>query len=266
VFIFWGTKTVRSNLGFVADFCPLCRVPRPFRLARLGSASHIYGVSVGKGQLVGFERGCLRCSAVLGAEHENYREIAKNFPIEGVPESLQLSRLTESTFPDLSRRYARRLEIEEQIKLGTARIDAGERHSLIKEPFLLLAAFVEKEFAQTRIDGILLLTIFGAIGLSIGGYWMADQFLSGDQRALVPLVTAAAMAIALVAIIVQGYLTKNRYLHRKIYPIIGSALRPLRPQASEIATALKEVRHLGFALGKRTKPRMLEPYLQAIAG
>jgi len=41
MFIVWGKKIVYRKLGFVADFCPICRGPRAFELKRVGSASHL---------------------------------------------------------------------------------------------------------------------------------------------------------------------------------------------------------------------------------
>src|SRR5258706_9118781 len=42
MFIIWGKKRVTKSLGYVADFCPLCRDVRTFELVRVGLAGHIY--------------------------------------------------------------------------------------------------------------------------------------------------------------------------------------------------------------------------------
>jgi hypothetical protein len=59
LFIFWGTKAVTRRLGHAADFCPICREIRGFRIARLGKAGHLYGVALGAGELLGHQKTCL---------------------------------------------------------------------------------------------------------------------------------------------------------------------------------------------------------------
>ena len=84
MFIVWGRKLVYRKLGHVADFCPICRKPRPFALQRIGSAGHVYYVSVSQGELVGFERTCLKCHTVYNAEPTHYAKV--------VPKLLQFGR------------------------------------------------------------------------------------------------------------------------------------------------------------------------------
>ncbi|WP_133816569.1 hypothetical protein [Tahibacter aquaticus] len=262
MFIFWGTKRVQKRLGYVADFCPLCRSPRAFRLSRIGMAGHVYGVSVGGGKLAGFERFCLTCKTVLGAEHEAYSNIAKDYPLERVPESNQISHLIRATNPELAERYARRLELEQDLRRGNAVIDTATRKHLIKEPFLILAPAVERAFESTHIDLPLLLTIAAAIAVPIGAFWLFDLFLVGDAKELMPMFLAAIGLASFVAVLVQGHLAKNRFLRRHFYPKLAQALVPLRPQPAELAMVLSELRQLGFALGKRTNPAALEPLLR----
>jgi len=67
-FIVWGKKRVTRNLGYVADFCPLCREPKPFLLQRIGMAGHVYYISAGEGELVGFHRTCQTCKTAFTAD------------------------------------------------------------------------------------------------------------------------------------------------------------------------------------------------------
>jgi hypothetical protein len=36
--VIWGRKKVERKLGFVAEFCPICRTPREFEVSRVGIA------------------------------------------------------------------------------------------------------------------------------------------------------------------------------------------------------------------------------------
>ena len=263
MFIFWGTKRVQKKLGYVADFCPICRGPQAFRLTRISMAGHVYGVSLSSGKLVGFERLCLNCKTVLDAEHENYTSIAKAFPLERVTESGQISELIRLSNPQLEQRYAHRLELERELRRGNLPADGELRRRLIKEPFVILAQNVEREFAETRIDLPLLLTVIGAILAPVGLFWLLDTTLTGEARELLPVFLALVCLCGLIVVMVQGYLVKNRHLRKHFYPKLARSLAPLRPQSPELAAALSEIRQLGFTLGKRTKPAFLEPLLHS---
>lgn len=263
MFIVWGTKRVQKKLGYVADFCPLCRGAQAFRLTRISMAGHVYGVSLSSGKLAGFERQCLGCKIVLEADHEHYADIAKTYPLERVPESSQVSQLARQSNPGLAERHARRMELEQEIRRGNVPADPALRKFLIKEPFLLLAPNVERAFAETMIDLPLLLTLVGAIAVPIGLFWLLDSVLVGDAKELIPVFMAVAGLLALIAVVVQGYLVKNRHLRRHFYPKLVRTLKPLRPQPAELASVIGEIRQLGYTLGKRTKPAQLEPLLQS---
>ena len=93
MFIVWGKKTVYRKVGHVADFCPICRQARCFTLKRVGMAGHIYYLSAGQGELVGFERTCASCSTSVAAQPERYIAFAKK------PASIE--ELKQTTFPGL---------------------------------------------------------------------------------------------------------------------------------------------------------------------
>lgn len=262
MFIFWGTRRVTSKLGVVADFCPICREPRPFRLERLGMASHVYGISVGSGNLVGFERTCTECTTRLHAEHNEYGNIAKRYPLNGVPAASQIAELIRTSNPHLLERYASRIELEREIKAGSASLNAAERRQLIKEPFLILAPGVERSFEETQFDLPLTLTIVVVIAVLVGLFAVLDATVGANSEVL-PMVMAGGALIGFIAILVQGFQVKKRFLRRHFYPRLARTLMPLRPQRAELDAALSEIRQLGYALGKRTKSTELEPFLQA---
>lgn len=76
VVIVWGTKIKRKPLGWVADWCPICRRVQPHRLVRVGAAGHLYYLSIGKGKLVGHEVECAECHVVLDADREAFDAVA----------------------------------------------------------------------------------------------------------------------------------------------------------------------------------------------
>ncbi|MEO8672749.1 MAG: hypothetical protein ABI411_15635 [Tahibacter sp.] len=261
MFIYWGTKAVRKTLGVVADFCPLCRSPQAFVLVRLGMASHVYGISVGQGNLAGFERTCQQCKIVFDADINRYKDVIKKFPIANIAQSSQLPHLMTMTFPDLRDSYAGRLELEHDLSKSIAQLDPNQRHRLIKEPFLLLGPTVEQRYAQAQFDMQVAITLLVGIVLVAAITWLSSLWFGADTNARVPLIMGGAIVVAIIALLVQFQLAKGRHLRSQILPLLGKALRPLRPDPKELGAVLQELSRSGLRIGKRIKPQLLQQYL-----
>lgn len=252
--IIWGTRRTEANLGFVADFCPICRETQAFRLVRLGLTTHLYGLSIGKGRLTGFERICTTCNTALEADPKHYTEIQKKYPLAHIPASHRVSHLTDQSNPELRVRYADRLALEYDIRQGNQPSDVHQRKQLIREPFLILAPSVERKLSETRIDLPMLATLALIPVVLFGTFVMLDQFATAQKEELIPMIMAGLCLVATIIVIVQGRMTTHRYLRTHVYPHLGRALYPLRPKLDELDQAISELRQLGFQLGKRSTP------------
>ena len=142
--IIWGRKTVRTPLGYAADYCPICAGAEPFAITRLGSAGHLYFVSVGEGDLLGYTRTCMTCSIELDADPSRYASLSQ------VP--MALSALRQATHPNLDEVYRDQLELDSQLRFNLKSLTAEERMALIIRPFMLLATRVSARFAKTSFD------------------------------------------------------------------------------------------------------------------
>ncbi|WP_374434669.1 hypothetical protein [Inhella sp.] len=142
--IIWGRKTVRTPLGYAADFCPICASAQAFEITRVGSAGHLYYISVGEGELVGYERRCLSCGIDLRAEPTGYAALA--------PTPLPLAALRKTTCPDLDEAYRAHLDQEDRIRFDPLGLPPQDRQALILQPFVLLAPKVTARFQTTSID------------------------------------------------------------------------------------------------------------------
>lgn len=254
MFIFWGTKTIVRKLGYVADFCPICRKINQFQLSRIGLASHVYGASFGKGQLVGHQKKCLDCGTDLQTDASIYKDVQKKQPGTG---SVDLS---ASTFPNIRQYYSERLSLEEQISKRSTRIDAGTRAVLIKEPFHIMAPIAEKRFSATHIDLQVAITFLVAIAgtvLFASVFRILFPFAAGYEGEAILF----AIGIGVVATGIQGYKSAGRYLRREIYPRIVRSLRPLQPNQAELETVFAELQRMDFKLAKKGKLRDLLPEL-----
>ena len=142
--IIWGKKYVYSRLGYVADFCPLCREVRAFGLKRVGLAGHIYYISLTEGELVGHTRACAGCGIIFDASPENYARPSK--------ELRPVRELIAHTFPNIAAYYARRFALEKAIRDPFAKVSAADRMALVKEPFTLLSNRAEERFRAGLVD------------------------------------------------------------------------------------------------------------------
>src|SRR4249920_611033 len=94
--VVWGTKIVRKPLGLVADFCPICRCVRAFRMSRVNLTDHLYFVAIGEGQVADFVIECTSCGVPQSTNPAKYTTA---LPAEAA--TLAVEALAHSTFPRL---------------------------------------------------------------------------------------------------------------------------------------------------------------------
>lgn len=248
--VIWGTKRVNTRLGYVADFCPICRDLQVFKLKRVGMAGHVYYISFGEGKLVGHVRTCAVCSVDLNAEAAHYREIS--------PERRPAAELAPLTHPEWKRRHEARLALERELKSAFGKVSAEDRAWLLREPFHLLSPAVEERFSASRFDGRTLLAVVAAF-LLIG---IASALGESVPAADVFIVSLGWLgALGLVGW--QLWTISRRWFQSKIFPILVPALRPLRPTRAELEQILKELKSQGHKIGKKLP---LEDLVAALSG
>jgi hypothetical protein len=250
MFFVWGKKYVSRKMGFVADFCPLCRKVRSFQLDRVGLASHVYYVSLGKGKLVGYAKKCMDCTTILTGNPDLYREVSKKL--------IEPGELQRSTFPNLQTHYAERLTLEQTITHSPASVPGDTRRALLKEPFILLNPAVEKRFSSTQIDiqtGLTLLAVLVFVPFLSS---LGNQFAPAHGgEILLGLLLAGVGAVA-----VQGFRQTGRYFDTKIFPVLVPALKPLRPTTEEITSVITELKKAELKFGKKLKQSALLEHLK----
>ena len=243
MFIVWGKKLVYRGLGHVGDFCPICRVPRPFTVRRVGLAGHVYYITSGEGELVGHERICKECGIELNAEPATYASFSKTM--------LPLPELLAKTYPNFHAALKNRLALEEQVRTAVGFISPQEREQLIQLPFLLLSPRVETRLASMSFDLKAGLTILGAI--------LFAPAVIGLFTALLPLGTEEAYVIVPVILIALGVVMWQmagvgpRFVKAKILPTLAKTLRPLKPREDEIQGVLDLLKKNKHKLGSKMK-------------
>ena len=241
MFIFWGRKPVYRKIGFVADYCPICRAARAFALRRVGSAGHVYYVSFGEGQLVGYEKTCQECGTVLRAEPTAYASIAKT--------ATNIDALTTLTFPSLGQVYAARFALEQKVREAPETLSADERRGLIRNAFLLISPKVEKRFASTHIDKETGFAILAALVLILVGPALSRVV----TPEMIELTLLVGLVIGFALVIWQGSMSGRRFMNRQIVPALAKTLRPLHPTEDELRPVIAELTQLKHKLGRKLR-------------
>jgi len=250
--IFGADKFPYRNIGYVADFCPMCRAPRAFQLRRVGGASQDYNIDSGEGALLGYERRCEDCEVTLDAKPTSYASIAS--------ERTSMPELTARTFPRLTETYRATMDLDRLARRSPGSLTAAERRALILTPLLILSARVEQRLAATQVDkevGYTVLALIAALVL--------DTYLIG--RVAPESIGRSMLAILVVgigAVIWQISAARGRFIRREILPRLAESLRPLSPTDAELNVAFEELRGLRHKLGSRKSARALRAAIDRI--
>jgi hypothetical protein len=247
MFIFWGTKVVRKRVGFVADFCPICRSPQAFKLNRVGAASHVYNLSFGGGKLIGHEIQCLKCGTALETDPIKY---ATHSEKQGsIPELIDL------TFPRLSDVHKDKLTLENKIKSNPLSLTPEERREQLFTPFLLVSPKVEQRYSATHIDKESWLVILGTIILAALVPKQAQSLLGIEAGTILLFI----LGLGFIMFIYQLAISGRRYMRKQIIPTVAKALAPIKPTQDELKATLLELKRIGHKVGKKLKLSDLWP-------
>lgn len=252
--IVWGKKKTVRRLGYVAEFCPVCREITPCRLVRIGLTGHLYYISFLKGKLVGHLAQCCVCGYEQAAEPGNYHSQARS-------PKLPLPQLIQETFPSIHGSRARELAREKHLRSGG--LTTEEREDAILEGMKLFRDQVEKLPKATTITwpaGLaMVLTILAMVGAG-----QLEEKLRWDEK--YPDLDMGNVYLGLLAVgaVVTGTLMilgKTRYVRRKVVPVMARCLRPLHPTREELQYCLDLFLVAGIKVGTRVP---VEPLLREI--
>lgn len=229
----------------------MCRAQRPFELERVGSVGHLYFLSFGQGDLLGYERTCTECATSFAAEEATYASKSRQ-----LVSLLELKRLT---FPNLDVVRKAHIAQEEKIRTSLRSFSAAERYSLVKAPFMYLVPKVQLRFSSTHLDWGVGVAFLAGIGvLSVTPLIVERLF---PDSAAAAFLAAAALSVGLV--FWQIHECGNRFMKRNIVPVLANALRPLRPTSQEIQRVIGELKQARAKLGIKLRAGDLARGMQA---
>ncbi len=247
-----GTKLTKRKVGWVADFCPIFRIPQSFKLTRIGLVSHIYFLSIGSGKLIRHEIECSVCGLLLISD-----PLRDENPERQRPDDVSV--LAEKTFPGLAKAYAERLQEEYALRTNPQALGVDRRNELLLDPFALLDPLVEERSngsSGTQLDrqsglGCLatLLVPVGMVAVSL--IFKIDPGGSGGNKVLA--VGAALFVVGVLYTFIQLALGTRRYVRKQIIPMLARALAPLSPTREELQHCINRCKSIGMSIGKAVR-------------
>jgi len=253
--LIWGKKKVEKKLGFVADFCPICKEIRPFMVFRVGMASHINYLSFNEGKLVGHVAECQVCKTKIPANSLKYKSLSKV-----IHDDLEL--LIAQTYPNLRNDYADRLMLEEKIRNQEV-LSAVERDGLLLEAFLYLSDRIEERYAKVTFDKISKIGCGTTVLLVILFSCITPIIVTADIAYDLTVVVTGLTALAgLIFTVLQLMLAPGRFIRKEILPLLARTIAPLKPTLLEIETMLEKLKIRGFKIGSKISKEKLWETLQ----
>jgi hypothetical protein len=244
-FIFWGKKAVRRRMGYVADFCPVCRGPRPFQLSRVAMASHVFYIPLREEMAVAHHRICGECGVQLKANLDAYESIFKR--------RANIETLCEKTYPRLLDICAERFRNENKVAPVPDTLTTEERVALIKQSIMLMSQVVEQRFSSTRLDKETWLALIGTV-IAVFATRQVTESIAPD---LVSSVFRTLLVGGALVILWTFVTASRRFVARKVVPPLSNALKPLQPTLSEINAVLLELKSMRYKIGSKLRPEDL---------
>ena len=249
MFIVWGKTIKRRKQGFVADYCAVCRDLRTFQLNRVGSASHLYYISLGQGELVGYERVCGVCSTSVEADPHRYPDVAKT--------SRPATDLLSETFPNYYSVYRDAIERDKRLRDTPSLLTPEERRTRMREPFMLIAPIAEQKLTRTQVDWRVLLAIFSFVPIFGLAGAIAGLLKRSDQDPNENFIFAG-LVLWLGYIVYEVVMSSRRYLLKHAVPPLATSLVAFKPSVTEVAAIVDEFKRAKLKLGKLRAQDLLD--------
>ena len=240
--IVWGTKIKRKVVGWVADFCPLCRGLKAFRLQRIGEAGHLWYISLTSGGFLGNEIECSDCRTLHETNGSRYTSISDG--------PLEPDELIRRTLPAADARVQALLAREERVK--EQQLAPEERMALVREAVAHGAGQMDRLILERRYAPTARVVGWATAGVTLLFALSIDRVPEWVRRVLALLMVAGLFACFYFMV------TRVRsHLRRVVEPAVARGLAPLKPTLEEIREAVAYARSLGSSGAKKLKPQRL---------
>jgi hypothetical protein len=241
--IYLGKKRQEKAMGYVVDFCPICRELTEFKLSKINDPDLSYGIPLATGASVGYLRECADCQTFMHADPIRYAAFANR------SRTAAIKTLAEATFPRAYKYHGKRLQLEKLIRQSPHTIEEKLRVELVAEIFETLAPVVERRMSHFYLDTqMLMVAALGSFAV-----FVLPSYLGAASATLEQNQSTVILVLALLFSAILGWQWRTaprRYLRNVIYPKIAKALKVLEPSEDELAFALGIAKRDGKHLGK----------------
>lgn len=219
MFIYWGTNVCRRTTGEVTEFCPVHRTLHPFELVEVATRPHLYGISIGRRTIRGYE-----------------------IKSEACPHQRQVDPAQMSSAPPLVR-YAQRLHLEHQILTDPTSIPADIRRELLQQAVADACQAYARE-PEDKVVGRRVWPVMAA-GVGVAGLLLAVGLTSGEV--VWSVAGMVALLIALMSCAVAADIVKRRIRRAWLDDAARLAIAPLRCGVADVRAAVEAARAGGIA-------------------
>jgi hypothetical protein len=254
IYLVIGWKIESKPLGIAADYCPYCRVPRPFTIFETSQQTHAYFISVHESKLE-HSMQCHGCQFSFSTTIDRYAKLKS--------ESGEIEDLIITTFPNLTETYSKEIQLAHKAINGE--LNAKDRLAWLKEPFQIVNPLIIS-LSPTRLiiqEGIVYGAII-AVALGVQAGCIGTQFSRKDDFAVgIGFVTTFLVGLISVPLSLYFRIRASRNSIRTIiYPLLARTLAPSKPTLDEIRAVFAALQEVDVAAGDKLNAEELHSHLQ----
>jgi len=231
MFIIHGRRNGTRKCGYVPVHCPSCLTIRPCRLNRVALMNHIFWITYGTGETLGYSARCETCSREIEVEPTDFRAFCRK-------RKTPLPEMIEQTIPALS-------------PGASAEMAKEKRLWLIKAPLLRF-----NESARDRLmnggsmDGRAWLALLGLV--ACGYLSTVITPMSAWTKAHQGTIAAVALGLPMLWLLAEMSLVKSRFFRNNILPMLVAELGPLKSSSEEVKEVFRRFKMCGYHLQRFT--------------
>ncbi len=214
--------TTLKRIGYVVDFCPICRGLRTFAVKILSENR----------KTKGYIKQCSECEITSECDYKMYNHVEKKLPNN-------VESLVKLTFPHIREHYHERLLTERNLEENPKKISSKERMNLLHEPFTIFMPILRKRLSNDYHISNTVISL---------GTTVIILFISFIVLALCSIPNLYLLGVGVLFLLTFGLTiyelnTNNqRYLTEKVFPVLGKTLATLKPTPKEIQVIFQNYR------------------------
>jgi hypothetical protein len=231
-----GYKTTTERLGFVADYCGVCREIRPFELyeqVQLTNFFAFYCIPLDQHSTHTNLRACCTCKAVYTTLNSAYANI------ESRSESVDV--LIEKTYPNIHQVYEKVLTFNRKLVNGEA--SANDRRAVLRDQFTTISPFLKfNDGIFAKVIAISKGCLFSLMLAVVLGLVIASRYRKDDVGISVGFLAFLCFGLISIPIaLTVDNRIRRKFLRQQIYPVLATMLRPLRPTLQELSETILQL-------------------------